>query len=319
MKKLSIFFFLFTFAFRLEAKIVERVIAVVNKEIILLSELNERIKPLMPRLAQLPAAQRKAQLKLLRKKILDQMIDNKLIQAQARTLKVKISDADLERAIADVMQKNNLTKEQLEEALRREGKSLIEYKEKLLRPQLLRMKVVNYQVRQKVSVSDDELKALYQKNLRKLGVDTKVRASHIFFAIPVDANDSQIKAIKDKAEKLLTEIKKGADFSEMAKKYSNDSVTRNDGGDLGYFGRGTLPPIVEDKVFALKKGELAGPLRGEKGYHLIKLIERKESSARSFKEVRKQLRMQVYGEKMQKATVVWLKELRKKSHVDIRL
>lgn len=303
-----------------QARVIERIIAVVNKEIILLSDLRERLAPVVPQLKRLPPAQRKPRLEQLKRQFLTNMVNEKLIQDQARQLKITVKERELERAIQNVMRKNSLTRKQLAAALRREGKSIAAYKQQLLRPQLLRMKVLNLKVRPRVSVSEDEIKALYDKNLRALGVETKVRARHIFISLPARASAAQIAAKRAEAAKLFAAAKaKGADFAALAKKHSNDSVTRGDGGDLGYFGKGTLPPAVEDVVFAMKKGEIRGPLRTERGFHVIQIVDRKESSARPFKEVRRQLKGQVFGKKMEAATKAWLADLRKKAYVDIRM
>jgi peptidyl-prolyl cis-trans isomerase SurA len=304
-----------------EAKVVERIVAVVNKRILLLSQVNERVRPLVSQLQQIPdMTMRKQRLKQLRRQVLNHLIDEALIRQEASKLKLKVSDKDLELAIKDVMRKNKLTREQLEAALRQEGKSIAAYKQKILRPQLLRMRVVNVQVRSRVAVSKDEIKALYQKNLRALGVETKVRARHIFVVIPVGASGKKVMDRKRYAVSLAAKgRKKGADFAALAKKYSEDSVTRTDGGDLGYFSRGTLPANIEAVVFAMKKGDIRGPMRTERGYHVIKLVDRKESSARSLADVKEELRNQIYMKKVEKATKAWLKELRKRSYVDIKV
>jgi len=303
-----------------EAKVVERIVAVVNKNILLLSQVNERVRPLVPQLKKIPdLALRKQRFEQLRRQVLDHLIDEVLIRQEARKLKLKVSDKDLEMAIKDVMRKNKLTREQLEAALRQEGKSIAAYKQKILRPQLMRMRVVNVQVRSRVAVSEDEIKALYQKNLRALGVETKVRARHIFVVIPLGASGSKVLERKRYAASLAAKArKKGADFSALAKKFSQDSVTRVDGGDLGYFSRGTLPANIEAVVFAMKKDEVRGPMRTERGYHVIKLVDRKESTARPLSDVKEELRGQLYMKKVEKATKAWLQELRKKSYVDIK-
>lgn len=304
-----------------QAKVVERIVAVVNKNILLLSQVNERVRPMVPQLQQIPdVTMRKQRLKQLRRQVLDHLIDEALIKHEARKLKLKISDKDLELAIKDVMRKNKLTREQLEAALQQEGKSIAAYKQKILGPQLLRMRVVNVQVRSRVAVTQDEIKALYQKNLRALGVETKVRARHIFVVIPAGANGKKVMERRRYAVSLAGKgRKKGADFAALAKKYSEDSVTRSDGGDLGYFSRGTLPANIEAVVFGMKKGDIRGPMRTERGYHVIKLVDRKESSARPLSEVKEELRNQIYMKKVEKATKAWLKELRKKSYVDIKV
>lgn len=302
------------------ARVLERVIAVVNEDIILLSDLNERIRPLLPQLEQIPdATTRQQRSEELRHQMLNMMIDEELIKQEAHKLKLTVTDKDLELAVADVMRKNNLTREQLEQALQQEGKDLLSYKETILRPQLLRLRVLNVQVRSRVSVSDEEVHAFYQKNLRALGVGSKVRARHIFIAVDKSAPASKLAERKRYAESLLEKIKAGQSFAEVAKKYSEDPATKDEGGDLGYFERGTLPASVEDVVFSMKKGELRGPLYAERGFHLIQLVDQKASAARAFDEVKDELREQLYVQKMDKATTAWLTEIRKKSHIDLKL
>ena len=304
-----------------KSKVVERIIAVVNQQIILLSELKERVIPMARQFDRIKDKTMRAQrMDELRRQMLDMMIDEKLIAQQANKLKLTVEDKDLERAVADVMSKNNLTREELEQALAQESKTITGYKQQILKPQLLRLRVLNVQVRSRVSVSQDEIKALYQKNLRRLGVETKVRARHIFIAVAEGADAAEKAKRKARAMALLRRVKqKGADFAAVARETSEDPVTKEDGGDLQYFGRGTLPSNIEDVVFAMKAGEIRGPLRTERGFHIIKLEDRKESSARSLDEVQDQLRQTLYGQKMEKATKAWLSELRKKAHIDIRL
>jgi peptidyl-prolyl cis-trans isomerase SurA len=303
-----------------QAKVIERIVAVVNSDIILLSELELRVRPMMPQLQQIPDPQMRAQkLEELRRQLLNHMIDEKLIVQQAKKLKLEVSDADLERAVADVMKKNSLTRDELEAALRQEGQTLHSYKYSILKPQLLRLRVLNVQVRSRVNVSDDEVRALYQKNLRQLGVETKVRARHIFVLVPQGASPREVARRKQLAQQLLKRVRQpGADFGAIARKFSQDPVTREDGGDLGEFGRGTLPAQIEDAVFALKKGQISDVLRADRGFHIIQVQERKESAARSFDEVKDQLRQEMYSKKLERTTKAWLVEIRKRSHIDIK-
>ena len=166
-------------------EVIERIVAVINDSILLQSELEERIAPMRGQLDRIPDPTMRAQrLDELRRQMLDRMIDDKLIAQQADKLKLTVGEKDLERAIQDVMRKNNLTLDGLKEALAQEGQSLEAYKQMVLRPQLLRLRVLNTAVRSRVSVTDEEIPALYQQNLRELGVQTKVRARHIFVALP---------------------------------------------------------------------------------------------------------------------------------------
>jgi peptidyl-prolyl cis-trans isomerase SurA len=302
------------------ARVVERIVAIVNDDIVLLSELEDRLRPLYPQLQQIPdQTAREQKLQELKRQMLAMMIDEELIRQEANKLKLNVTERDLELAIKDVMRKNNLTREQLEDALRQEGKSIASYKSQILKPQILRLRVLNVQVRSRINVGDEEVRAYYQKNLRALGVGTKVRARHIFIAVPKDASRREQEAKRKQAAALLARIKGGESFEEVAKKHSEDPVTKVDGGDLGYFERGTLPANIEEVVFAMKKGEVRGPLLAERGYHVIKVVDIKESSARSFDEVKDELREQLYVQKMEKATQAWLVEVRKRSHIDSKL
>lgn len=301
-------------------RVVERIVAVVNDEIILLSELEQRVAPFATQLASVPdAAQRKLRRAQLEGQVLDQLVDDKLIEQQARTHKLTVEEADLERAVQEVMRRNNLTREQLGQALAQEGQSLESYKEQLLRPQLLRLKVLNIQVRARVAVGEDELRALYQQNLRTLDAEAKVQARQILLAVPAAALPQQVASRRALAEQLAKRLASGADFAQLARQYSDDAATRAKGGDLGTLSRGTLPATVEDAVFAAKAGQLLGPLATPRGFYLLQVTQREESAARPFEEVREQLRDQLYSQKMEQATKSWLREVRKKAFVELKL
>ncbi|MBK8480997.1 MAG: peptidylprolyl isomerase [Proteobacteria bacterium] len=301
------------------ARVIERIVAVVNDEIVLLSELQSRIGPFLAQIASVPdAEQRKVRAAQLRSQVLEQMVDDKLIAQQARTHKLTVEEADLERAVDEVMRRNNLTREQLTQALAQEGQTLASYKQQMLRPQLLRLKVLNVQVRSRVAVSDDELRALYQHNLRALDVETKVQARQIFLAVPPAALPQQVASRRALAERLAQQLKQGADFAQLAQQYSDDPETRAKGGELGTLSRGMLPVTIEDAVFSAKGGELRGPLATPRGFYLIQVTHREDSAARPFEEVREQLRDQLYAQKMEQATKSWLREVRKKAFIDLK-
>lgn len=303
-----------------EARIAERIVAVVNREIVLLSELTEQLRPWQKQLEQIkdPESRKKKREEVMRK-FLDRIIGYKLVEQEARKLQLTISEQQLEAALKNIMQRNNLTLEQLEAALKQDGKTLEAYKQKFLRQELIRAQVINVRVKSRVSVSEDEIRSKYQQNMRDLGVETKVRARHIFVHISNTASEKLVAERKTHAEALLKELKAGADFIKLAKEKSEDPVTRSEGGDLGFFARGTLPPHVEDVLFTMKKGEVKGPFRTSRGFHIIRLEDRKDSSARPLEDVRNQLFNQLMTEKMEKATQSWLNELRRRSHVDVRL
>src|SRR5262249_13879121 len=155
-----------------------------------------------------------------------------------------------------------------------------------LKKQIIRLKVVSIAVRSRVSVSDDDVKTYYEQNVRATGVDRKVRASHIFIAIPDGATMPQVEQKRTFAADLVRKARAGEDFAKLARENSEDAATRKEGGDLGWFGKGALPAAVEEIVFAMEPGEVRGPIRAERGFHVIKLVDRKDEQVRPFNEVK---------------------------------
>lgn len=299
------------------ARVVERVAAVVGDAIVLASEVEERVAPLLADVNQIhDPDKRAARSAALRREVLDRLIDDELILQQAAELKVSINNEQVDASIEEIKKQNNLTDEQLREALRGQGMTMTAYRADLRR-QLLRFRVLNIAVGSRVNISDDEVRAYYERHMKD-GSNTQVRASHVFISIPENA-DAQVVAEKQaQAQKILERAKAGEDFGKLAREASDDAATRNDGGDLGYFGKDMLPKAIEEIVFAMKVGEVRGPIRADRGFHVIKLVDRKLKDPKPFDEVKDDIRMQLRQKDMERQTKNYLAELRKKTLVDIR-
>jgi peptidyl-prolyl cis-trans isomerase D len=145
-------------------------------------------------------------------------------------------------------------------------------------------------IESRVTVTPKEVQEYYQSRLEQLGKPEERRASHILISVPGSATPEQKAAAQAKAEALLAEAKKSPkNFGDLAKKNSGDPGSAADGGDLGYFARGKMVKPFDDAVFALKVGEIAGPVQSQFGYHVIKLDAIKPSEAPSFEAVKGKL------------------------------
>jgi peptidyl-prolyl cis-trans isomerase D len=145
-----------------------------------------------------------------------------------------------------------------------------------------------------LNVSEADLKTYYEQNTSRLGGQEERRASHILIAVPKGASAADKQKAKAKAEEVLAEAKKSPDkFAELAKKYSQDPGSAAHGGDLDYFARGAMTKPFEDAVFSMKKGEIAGPVETDFGYHIIKLTDIKEPKKRDFDTMKPELEAQV--------------------------
>jgi len=146
------------------------------------------------------------------------------------------------------------------------------------------------QLRQSVSVTDDELKAVYQQNIKQYEVPDRVHAEHILL-MTVGKTDAEVAEVKKQAEDILAQArKKGSNFEELAKKYSEDPGSKPKGGDLGWLVRGQTVPEFEKAAFSLPKGEMSDLIRTQYGFHIIKVLDKETAHTKPFDEVKDSIR-----------------------------
>jgi len=297
----------------------DRISAVVDNQVILESEVVQRAAPLLAETEQPSDPQAKLQLwRQAFRKTLDQMIEEQLIIGAATEAKLDTTDDQVQKAIDELKRQNKLTDKQLETALAAQGTTLAQYK-KDVRRQLLRLHAINVLVRPRVQVSDDEVKAKYEKLSGQSAVVTEIHIRHILVPLPDKPQPADLEAARKKASELVTRLRGGEDFAGLAKQFSADAQSKGQGGDLGWYKRGELPTEWEEILFAMDGGEVRGPIHGPRGLHVFQLIENKKESVRPFAEVKDQLKEQLSQEEMEKQTKVWLQELRKKAHVEVKM
>jgi peptidyl-prolyl cis-trans isomerase SurA len=249
--------------------------------------------------------------------VLERIVDEHLLLQQANELKLSVSSEEVDRSIEQIKKDYGLTDAQLSDELRRQGLNLASYRQNT-RKEILRYRVINIAVGSKVQVSDNDVESYYERNM-KAGKNDQVRVSHIFVAIPENADAAKVLEREDYARKLATRAKAGEDFAKLAKELSEDRNTRAEGGDLGYFGKEMgLPKPVEELVFSMKIGEIGGPVRGNQGFHVIKLIDRRAAGVKPLADVKEELRRQLHAKEMERQTKIYLNELRKKTLIEVR-
>ncbi len=274
MRRLSeIFFMLVLFGgvvFSQTKPVLDNIVAVVGNEIILKSELDYQV--------QLAAYQNKMNPDdpELRSRILNAMIDDKLIYAQAILDSVTVSDDEVNRQLDERIQ--NLIKqvgsqEKVEELY---GMSISKIRSEF-RDDMRKQLIIQKEKQDKfgdMKVSPIEVRDFYNEYKDSLQeVPEEVTLSHIFI-VPKPSAKAKEEAYA-KAEALLDSLKHGADFAELAKKYSQDPGSAADGGDLGWAKRGQFVPEFEHAVYALKPGEISGIVETQFGFHIIQLLQRR--------------------------------------------
>jgi len=182
---------------------------------------------------------------------------------------------------------------------------------------ILAQEYVMKEIEKKINVTDAEVKAYFEKNKAEFSEPESVKASHILVKVPQDADE---KAWKD-AEAKIKDIKKkldgGADFAKLAQEMSDDPGSKAKGGDLGFFSKGRMVPEFEAAAFALKPGEVSQPVKTPFGYHLIKVVEKKDAHEKSFDEVKDQVKQNLLNQKRREALDAMLLNLKKQYPVKI--
>src|SRR5712691_11904371 len=141
------------------------------------------------------------------------------------------------------------------------------------------------QIRQNLQISDDQLKVQYQKNIQQYQVPNRVHAQHILL-MTVRKTDAEVEEIRKKAEDILSQVKKGAKFEDLAKKYSEDPGTKDKGGDLGWLVQGQTVPEFEKTAFGLEKGQTSDLVKTQYGFHIIKVLDKENAHTKPFEEVK---------------------------------
>jgi peptidyl-prolyl cis-trans isomerase SurA len=299
---------------------VDYVVAVVNDAIILNSELEARRMPVLAEAQQIAdPKERDRRIAKLTSQVLDEMVNEECIVQAAEAAKIEIESGEVQAALDEIKQNNNLDDAGLSTALAAQGFTMSNYKQEVRR-QMLRLRAVNQLVAPKVQVTDEDVRARYDQMARRTEQVQAVKLSHMLFKLPEHPTEQQIAEAKEKASKAISRVKGGEDFAKVATTESDDDTTKATGGELGWFQRGSMAnPEWEPVVFAMEKGDVRGPVTGPQGFHVFQVTEVKRSDLKPFTEMKEQLQRELRRREMDKQTTTWVEELRKKAYIDIKL
>lgn len=322
----------FAAAPRADAVVVERIVAVIGDKPILLSELRARAKPFLVQiLANVPpgAQQAAAQSQVL-KDLIEKMVDEELEAQAAARASITVSSQEIENAFENIAASQGVTKEALFKAARaRNGLTEQDYRDEMRR-QILEGKMIQLRVKGRVRVTEEDIKTMYDRVLRE---ERKLREYHpawIVLRVLPGSSEAAIAERKALADDIAARARKGEDFAKLAALYSDDTASKESGGDIGVRtpqgsplaaqGKGLLlAPELEAAVMPIEPGEVTAPVRVGPALVVLKLLSRQPSRYTSFQEARPEMIQRLQAEIMDKAKKKWLEELRRRTHVDVRL
>ena len=305
---------------------IDRVVAIVNDDVITLSEVREMALSINPTSTE--AIDESA--------VLQQLIEQKLFEQEAEKHGIKVSEAELDASIEQVQQKFGLNDEQMAEVLKKQNLTPESFREQW-RLQTLGNKLLESQLKNKIVVTEDEITNYYKQNYggsapasSTVSADkpeAQVKIAHIL----ISANSPDA---ADKARKVAELAKSGQDFGELAKEYSDDNLSADKGGDLGYFKKGDLIETLEVTVDSTPVGQVSGPVESPAGYHIIKVLERTQSE-NAEKEpdsdedsgkvlaidepTRKEITETLYRQKAEAQLKEWLDKIKENAYIEVKL
>lgn len=251
------------------AELLDRVVAVVNKDAIMQSDMERRVsqasQQLQSRGINLPPRN------VLERQVLDRMVNEQIQLQMAEQANLSIDDTQLNATLRGIAKDNGLSLEAFADKLEQDGMSLADVRDQVRR-ELLVQQIQQRRVASKVRISDREIDRYL--NQQDVGSDIQYHLAHLLVALPQEPTPAQVKAARERADGLRQRIADGTDFAQVAAAESAGSQALS-GGDLGWRAGGELPSVFADVVPDMQAGEVSQPLRSASGYHLVKLIEKR--------------------------------------------
>ncbi|MGZ7440682.1 peptidyl-prolyl cis-trans isomerase [Paenibacillus sp. TH7-28] len=230
--------------------------------------------------------------------VLSGLIDQELINQEAKKKNITITDADIDAEIKDTYVAQFGSQEALDQALVQYGMTKDD-----LRSQIASQLKLTKLLEPQVKVTDDQIKQTFETYKDSFNTPEQVRASIILVKTEDDAKD------------IIKQLKGGADFAELAKSKSLDTATKEQGGDTDFFARGQKETAVEDAAFKLTKGQISDPVKTSEGYQVIKLTDRKEAHTATLDEKKEEIRKTLVNQQVSQLSATWLQNLHSSSKI----
>jgi peptidyl-prolyl cis-trans isomerase SurA len=253
--------------------VIDRIVAVVNDEVITRYELEERLRLAEKQLRQqgTPLPERA----VLEKQLLERMVTDRVQLQYAKETGLRVDDVELDRAIRRIAEDNRLTPEQLRQALERDGVPFEKFRQDI-RNEIIITRLREREVNDKIVVTEGEIDNFLSQQQGQEGSDDEYNVSHILIVVPENASPEQIQARRERADRALAQLKGGADFRQVAAAFS-EAPDALQGGLMGWRPASRLPTLFSERLKTMRPGELSPILRSPNGFHIIKLNDRRGS------------------------------------------
>ncbi|MEQ8482839.1 MAG: peptidylprolyl isomerase [Pseudomonadales bacterium] len=260
-----------------EYRELDGIVAVVNEDVVLASELLERLDAVQKQIA--ASNVQPPPNNVLVSQIMERLILENLQLQEAERRGVQVDDETLTRAVVSFADQNRLTLEQFRQTLAEDGVSYAEFREQIRR-EMIMSRLQRNLVSRRIAISDKDIDDLLNSPYYQQLLSDEFRVGHILLTFDEDASDSVVQAARTRAAEIVTELRDGAEFRQMAIANSAAS-TALEGGDLGWRKAGELPSLFAEQVLELKPGDTADPIETSGGIHIVQLLEVRGASTQS--------------------------------------
>ncbi|MDA8140557.1 MAG: peptidyl-prolyl cis-trans isomerase [Desulfobacteraceae bacterium] len=298
------------------AELVDRILAVINDDVILLSDFDKFTLSYREKMKKEGQSDARIRIQLADQQnvILNQMIDEKLTEQQAKKDNIAVSDEEINANIERIKKANGMSEDDMVRALALDGMTLAMLRDQM-REQMLQSRLVNREVRSKIVVTDQEVQEYYEANKGRYVIKTEYHLRHILMKAPQGDQEARTRVLQQ-MQQLLGQLKAGASFADLAKVYSQSSSAR-DGGDLGFFESRVLAEPIRKALEPLSNGQFTDVLDTDQGYQIFLVEEIRRAGGKTLEEATPEIQDKIYSEKVEEKFKSWLSELRQRAHIQI--
>ena len=321
MKKLFLLVFIFSLLTPLSSsgKVIDQVVGVVDGDVITLSDLDAA----MPRygMANILDAgnplDKEIKQREARKQLLAMLIEEKLLERAAGRFNIKVENEEVDQYIAKMKQDGNIDDARMKKDLTASGFSVEGYRQ-FLKVQIRRARIVDAFIKPNVSMSEEKLREYYKSHAGDY-LSPEVRVSQILIQVPPEATPKDWEAAKTRMKAVLQRLQKGATFEATATRYSDDKASAPSGGDLGFFKKGEMVPLLEGTIFTMEVKQVSGVVQSSQGLLLFKVTEKKQGEILPFEEAKAQVMEDHYRKEVTRLYVKWLEDIKARSDIEMKL
>jgi parvulin-like peptidyl-prolyl isomerase len=299
------------------AELVDRVAAVVNGEVITLSEWNAAFQSVQERVEKGYNGPNKDQiLKEARTATLNRLINSKLVELESKKAGLTVKEEEINAAIRDITARQKITLEDMRKALAKEGITFEQYKEDI-KENMTRQRLIRREIGSKIAVSEEEIGEYYKANREAYEGAEAVRIHLILLPLPKDADAQSRERLRAEARSILDRIRKGESFEAMAYQFTKGPAPEQ-GGDIGFVEKGSLVAEADREAFRLNIGEVSDVIEASTGFHILKIVDKKGAGTKPLDAVRNEIKAKIEEEKMNRRFEEWITELRKGALIEIK-